>query len=142
MFRSSPTTALRPLLMSAFLLLATGLFLSACGDDDTMEDQASPPLPFQAGHDFLEVQVDDEEYRPIFIRGVNLGVGVPGTMAGELAASYDDYRRWFEQMRQMGLNTLRIYTLHFPRFYEALDDHNRANPDDPLYVLHGIWLDE
>ncbi len=127
----------------ALLACLFALILPACGDDDVTNDtEQTSPLPFRAGGEFLEVEVEDDTYRPIFIRGVNLGVGVPGTQAGELAAEYDDYRRWFEQMRQMGLNTLRIYTLHFPRFYEALADHNEEHPDDPLYLLHGIWLDE
>ena len=34
-------------------------------------------------------------YVPIFIKGINLGVSVPGTQPGELAATTEDYRRWF-----------------------------------------------
>ncbi|MFU8807362.1 MAG: hypothetical protein ACNA8W_26370, partial [Bradymonadaceae bacterium] len=115
-------------------------------DDDSdsppfVKDGTLDPLPFSTTSDYLTVKVGDE-YRPLFIKGMNLGVAVPGTLAGELAATKEQYALWFEQMRQMGLNTLRIYTLHYPRFYEALAEHNLENEDDPLYVLHGIWLDE
>jgi hypothetical protein len=91
--------------------------------------------------DYLGVR-DGAGYRPIFLKGVNLGVGIPGTQAGELAASREQYRRWFTRMSEMGLNAVRVYTLHYPRFYEVLEEHNRARPHAPLYVLHGVWLDE
>ena len=81
-------------------------------------------------------------YEKIFLKGVDLGVGMPGTQPGDLAPSYDDYRRWFVQMDEMGLNCIRIYTMHFPRFYRALAEHNALYPDRPLWVLHGVWLKE
>ena len=126
-------------------LLLAGLWVvllaSACGDDEPEVEEEWEALPFSTTAEHLTVNVDGD-YRPLFIRGINLGIAVPGTRAGELAASYDDYRRWFDQMREAGLNVVRIYTLHFPRFYQALADHNRAHPEEPLYVMHGIWLDE
>ena len=76
------------------------------------------------------------------MKGINLGVGVPGTAPGQLALSRDQYRRWLERMGEIGVNTLRVYTLHFPRFYEEFLAYNLRNPEMPLFLLQGIWLDE
>jgi hypothetical protein len=81
-------------------------------------------------------------YVPIFIKGINLGVSVPGTQPGELAATAEDYRRWFGLIKEAGYNTIRLYTLHYPRFYDELRAYNLANPQNPLLVLHGVWLEE
>jgi hypothetical protein len=81
-------------------------------------------------------------YVPIFIKGINLGVSVPGTQPGELAATREDYRRWFDLIKEAGYNTIRLYTMHYPRFYEELRDYNLAHPQNPLLVLHGVWLEE
>ena len=81
-------------------------------------------------------------YIPVFIKGINLGISVPGTQPGQLAASRDDYRRWFHLIREAGYNTMRLYTLHFPRFYEELRQFNLEHPQSPLLVMHGVWLEE
>ncbi|TFH28228.1 MAG: T9SS type A sorting domain-containing protein [Bacteroidia bacterium] len=81
-------------------------------------------------------------YIPVFIKGINLGISVPGTQPGQLAASSEDYRRWFHLIREAGYNTMRVYTLHFPRFYEELRKFNLEHPQSPLMVMHGIWLEE
>jgi len=81
-------------------------------------------------------------YIPVFIKGINLGISVPGTQPGQLAATTEDYHRWFELIREAGYNTIRVYTLHFPRFYEALRQFNLEHPQHPLLVMHGIWLEE
>ena len=86
--------------------------------------------------------VRDGEATPVFVHAVNLGVGIPGKQPGELAVSREQYDRWFARMRSMGFNAVRTYTLHYPRFYQALRDYNLAHPEAPLYLLHGIWLDE
>jgi hypothetical protein len=104
-------------------------------------ETSGPRVPYSTNSDYVTVRTGSG-YRPIFMKGVNLGVGVPGTRAGHLAATREQYAKWFDQMTDMGVNTLRIYTLHYPRFYEALAEHNRENPDNPLYILHGIWLHE
>ena len=122
------------------LALAAG-----CGSAEEAEKPgtAFDPMPFVVQGDLLAVRAArDQPYRPLFVKGVNLGVAVPGTRAGELAATREQYDRWLDQMSKAGFNAVRIYTLHYPRFYEALREYNLAHPDRPLYVLHGIWLDE
>ncbi|MFW5967234.1 MAG: hypothetical protein ACOCV2_06930, partial [Persicimonas sp.] len=153
---------LRRVLVVAVQLLVVPLVLTACEDydpnapednnggydcpddeefctlDDFDEDEF---LPFSTNEEFLTVK-EGGDHRPIFMKGVNLGVGLPGTRAGHLIASKEDYERWLDRMSEIGVNTLRIYTLHYPRFYEALAEHNEENEDDPIYVLHGVWLEE
>jgi hypothetical protein len=82
------------------------------------------------------------KYIPVFIKGINMGVSVPGTQPGQLAATREDYRRWFRLIREAGYNTIRIYTLHYPRFYEELEQYNLAHPGSPLLLMQGIWLEE
>ena len=48
----------------------------------------------------------------------------------------------FSLIREAGYNTMRLYTLHYPRFYEELRHFNLEHPQDPLLVMHGIWLEE
>ncbi len=99
-------------------------------------------LPFKVSGTYLSVNKGDNTYDTIFVNGINLGVGMPGTFPGEMAASSEDYRRWFKEMADIGFNTIRVYTLHYPRFYDEFAKYNMENPDKPLYLLHGIWLDE
>ena len=98
-------------------------------------------FPFSTDSTHITVW-NGEYYSPLFIKGVNLGVSVPGTFPGQLAATREQYAVWFQQIRDAGFNTIRAYTLHFPRFYEELEKFNRANPNHPIYVFHGVWLEE
>lgn len=83
----------------------------------------------------------DEKWVPITIKGVNIGMGKPGHFPGEAAIDEDEYLRWFQQIGDMNANAIRIYTLHPPGFYKALAAYN-AQAEQPLYVLHGVWVDE
>jgi hypothetical protein len=98
-------------------------------------------LPFKAEGDHLKV-FRNGIYEPIFLKGVNLGVAVPGTQPGEMAASREQYIHWLHEIADAGLNYIRTYTLHYPRFYEELENYNLANPNKPIYLLQGVWLDE
>ncbi len=82
------------------------------------------------------------KYVPFFIKGVNLGISIPGTFPGELAAERNHYSIWFAQIKEAGFNCIRLYTLHYPRFFEVLDSFNIANPKNPLLFLQGVWLEE
>ncbi|MDV2686418.1 hypothetical protein RYX56_18780 [Alkalihalophilus lindianensis] len=90
--------------------------------------------------DSYEVLVNGS-WEKLLIKGVNLGMAKPGTFPGEAAITYEEYMRWFKQMGEMDVNTIRIYTLHPPDFYNALKDYNEGRRD-PLYLFHGIWIDE
>ena len=84
----------------------------------------------------------DGKWEPIVFKGVNIGMGKPGAFPGEAAITEEEYYRWFNQIGEMNANTIRVYTLHPPGFYRALAKYNEENPDKPLYVLHGVWINE
>lgn len=81
------------------------------------------------------------KWEPLLIKGVNIGMGKPGTFPGEAAITKDEYYRWFQHIGDMNANTIRNYTLHPPAFYEALLEYN-LHADEPLYLFHGIWINE
>ncbi|MFT3738652.1 MAG: T9SS type A sorting domain-containing protein [Breznakibacter sp.] len=83
-----------------------------------------------------------QQYAPITLKGINMGVAVPGTFPSELNVTYELYYTWFGMIREAGFNTIRLYTLHYPQFYKALRDYNQANPQTPLLVIQGVWLEE
>lgn len=76
-----------------------------------------------------------------FISGVNIGAGKPGIFPGELTISYDEYYRWFGQIKDMNVNSIRVYTTQRPQFYAALLDFNKK-AKVPLMLYQGIWIDE
>ena len=83
----------------------------------------------------------DDKWEPMTIKGVNLGMAKPGVFPGEAAISEDEYYRWFEQIGDMNANTIRVYTLHPPGFYNALKKYNERH-ENKLYILHGVWINE
>jgi len=86
--------------------------------------------------------LQDGKWAPITFKGVNIGMGKPGAFPGEAAITEEEYYRWFNQIAAMNANTIRVYTLHPPGFYRALAKYNEENPNRPLYVLHGVWINE
>ena len=63
---------------------------------------------------------------PFTVKGVNLGVGVPGEWATDYAVSKETYLRWFAQMQEMGANTVRVYITLHDDFYNAFYEYNTA----------------
>ncbi len=43
-------------------------------------------------------------------------------------------------MGDLDIRAVRIYTIHPPPFYTELERYNTAHPDDPLYLIHGVYL--
>jgi len=97
--------------------------------------------PFSTTGEYLGIY-NGKDYTPFFIKGINLGSAVPGAWPGQLAISPEQYARWFRMMVDAGFNTLRVYTLHYPRFYKEFARYNIENPDKPLYLIQGVWLQE
>lgn len=101
----------------------------------------SHKIPFACNSDYLGIW-NGKSYSDFFIKGINLGVSKPGTHPGELAASREDYSRWLIRIGEMGFNVIRTYTLHYPRFYDELAAYNIAHPENPIYLIQGVWLEE
>ncbi len=80
-------------------------------------------------------------YEPFTIRGVDMGVGIPGYWATDYAISKQTYLRWFQQIQDMGANTIRIYTILHDDFYNAFYEYNKDN-ENPLFLLHGLWVND
>jgi len=120
--------------------LATGIDLSYTTTKDFVIDR-TVWTPFSTVGDYLGIY-NGTDYTPFFIKGINLGTAVPGSQPGQLAISAVQYANWFRMIADAGFNTVRIYTLHYPRFYEEFARYNRENPRKPLYLLQGVWLDE
>jgi hypothetical protein len=111
-------------------------------DTALLQFPATHPVPFHAKHATYLQRWDGKQYVDFYLKGVNLGVGIPGSQAGDLAVTREQYARWFKRMGEVGFNNLRIYTLHPPHFYEELARYNQSHPERPLYLFHGVWIEE
>ncbi|TGG87396.1 hypothetical protein [Geotoga petraea] len=98
-------------------------------------------LIFRVGDKYIQkLNQNTEEFENIFINAVNLGIALPGKQPGETDIPKKYYDRWFKMLGENGVNVVRIYTLHMPQFYQSLQEYNLKNPNNPMYVLHGVWL--
>ncbi|MFC0525130.1 hypothetical protein ACFFGV_16235 [Pontibacillus salicampi] len=105
---------------------------------ESQELEDGTKVKFRTSENTIEVY-QDESWSSMFVKGVNLGATVPGHYPGALAIEDGDYHRWFKKIQDMGVNTIRIYTIHEPEFYEALVQFNQKHPDNPLYFMQGVW---
>lgn len=80
-------------------------------------------------------------YEEFEIKGVNMGSGIPGKWSTDFAIDEDTYLRWFGYIKEMGANTIRVYTIQNSKFYDAFYKYNENNPD-PLYMIHGVWVND
>ncbi len=89
-----------------------------------------------------DIYLDDGSgFKTFEIRGVDMGVGIPGEWATDFAIDKDTYKRWFKEIQDMGANTIRVYTMLHDDFYNAFYEYNRYNKD-PLYLIQGVWVDD
>ncbi|MFZ2635690.1 MAG: hypothetical protein WAX33_05070 [Rectinemataceae bacterium] len=106
------------------------------------DSPSAPELRVRAFGKGFMVRDDDGIWKDFFVRGVNLGMAEPGKFFTEFPEDIATYRRWLDMIGDMNANTIRIYTLPPPEFYQALEAHNRINPGKALYLLQGIWPEE
>ena len=95
---------------------------------------------YRTGKSYIEIY-DGKNFVPVFMKGVNLGVGKPWYFPGELAITKEEYLRWFQEISDMNANCIRVYTVQNPDFYEAFYDFNTHSPV-PLFLFHGTWYNE
>ena len=95
----------------------------------------------RVGRRVLEVPDGAGGWRPLWIKAVNLGAALPGRHPAEFPPDDGTYDGWIADMAAMGANAVRVYTIHPPHFYRALAAWNRAHPDRPLWLIHGVWTE-
>lgn len=98
-------------------------------------------VKFRTQGDQLELY-NGGTWQPFFAKGVNLGATLPGHDPGELPIDKKTFLRWFAEIKELGANVIRVYTIHEPVFYEALVEFNEENRDSPLYFIQGVWSPE
>jgi hypothetical protein len=98
-------------------------------------------VPARALADFLEIREPDGSYAPIFVKGVNLGAALPGRYPTEFPREVSVYLDWLETIADLGANTVRVYTLLPPEFYQALATHNALTGTRKLWLIQGVWAE-
>ena len=83
----------------------------------------------------------DTVWRPFYMKGVNLGVALPGRYPSEFPLDSARYAGWLDTLSAMQANTLRVYTILPPAFYRALRAWNLAHPRRALWLVHGVWTE-
>ncbi len=106
---------------------------------------AGVSIDFMVAGDYFQYRKIDksldagEKWESLFLKGVNLGVAMPGKFPSEFPVDYDLYAGWFEEIGAMNANVVRVYTILPPEFYQALAQYNLIYSDKPLYLMQGVW---
>jgi hypothetical protein len=128
--------------LMAIAVMAWSLGASAyAGQPRGAELPAGVRMPFRAGPKYFEVQQADGSYKPFYMKGMNMSVAIPGHHPSEFPYDEKLYLGWLDQVADMNVNTVRLYTILPPEFYRALLAHNKAHPTRQLWLLHGIWAE-
>lgn len=97
--------------------------------------------PFTVEDMKIMMRTDSGDLKPFFIKGINLGAALPGRYFTEFPLEKENYSTWLDQMGKLNINTIRVYTLLSPSFYQALYEYN-LKADTPIYLLQEIWPEE
>ncbi len=81
-----------------------------------------------------EIKVNN---KPFTIQAINMGSSIPGHDDKEFAIKKETYLKWFSYISDMNINTIRVFTIESPEFYQALKEYNKKNKK-PLYLIQGI----
>ena len=108
---------------------------------ELVSDEKVSDSKFYAQNKKIYIYDENKNSKEFFIKGINLGAAMPGKEFTEFPMSKNVYLNWFNEMEDLHVNTVRIYTLFPPVFYEALYEFNKS-ATDPIYLFQEIWPEE
>lgn len=101
---------------------------------------AAPAVAARVAGEEFQIRVGGD-WRPFYVKGINLGVALPGRFPSDFPLDDSTYACWLELIAGANANAVRLYTLLPPAFYRALKSWNDAHPDRALWLLHGVWTE-
>ena len=93
-------------------------------------------------YDHMLQVYENNQWNDLFIHGVNIGIAMPGKWFTDFPNDMPTYYRWLQRIGELGANTVRIYTLLDPQFYNAFALYNEMNPEKKLWLMQEIWPEE
>lgn len=144
-----PRRILIPLVAGAAAVLVVAAIVFAVVSVTRVDRQAKPaPVAMVDGMDvaartngrYFEVY-DGTRWNKFLVRGVDVGIALPGKWFSEFPADDKLYRSWFEEISGLNANTIRVYTLLDPVFYQTLYDFNKSSKKK-LMLLQEVWPDD
>lgn len=81
------------------------------------------------------------KWEKTYLKGVDIGAAKPGAFPGNFAITKSEYLRWFKQIAEMNANTIRVYTILSPEFYDAFKTYNETHLKK-LYLIQSVWVNE
>ncbi len=112
--------------------------LEKTGRESLASKPGNPGSSFRTREAYFEIQRHGQ-WKKIFFKAINLGLGLPGFFPGEYPIGKQTYGKWFQQISDLGVNAIRIYTIHPPSFYDAFRQFNETKGN--LYLFQGIWAE-
>jgi tetratricopeptide (TPR) repeat protein len=83
----------------------------------------------------------DGRWKDVYLVGVNIGPGRPGEFAATASRDFSTYYDWFQKIGAMHANSVRVYTILAPAFYQALLAYNQT-ARTPLWLIQEVWIDD
>lgn len=143
--RSYPLARVKSTLVAAFLF---GFLFAGCispAPRETLPEYQEVDgykVAARTGEQLFEVYRQGT-WSPLVVKGVNLGTALPGKFFTWFPQDREVYRGWLEAVAALNANTIRLYTLLDPLFYQVFLEYNRlAPPGQELWLLQEIWPEE
>ena len=99
-------------------------------------------INFNVGNNYFNKKTTNEEqdeWNTLLLKGVNIGVAVPGKFPAQFSLTFKEYLDWLIKIGEMNANTIRLYTILPPEFYKAFAYYNLHYQNKPIYLLQGVW---
>jgi len=122
--------------MFAIVLVGCDDEVAAPGKQYNLVDDVR--LAVRTGERYFEIY-DGENWSGFMVKGVNVGTSLPGRWYTQFPADRELYRGWLEDIAAMNANTVRLYTLLDPAFYNVLAEYNSEPGNETIWLIQEIW---